>query len=102
MRDRVIVEKSVAEEEERIKDVKVLAGAEREKSAMIIRAKAEAEQSLVKDIEAAKAQEQAAEYKARELETMANAELRIANQQAESKKILAHAQQVETAAKRAC
>jgi len=98
VRDRVIVEKSVAEEQERIKDVQVLAGAEREKDAIIIRAKAEAEEALVKDIEAAKAQEQAAEFKARELETMANAELRIANQQAESKKILAQAQQVETAA----
>ena len=85
--------------EERIKDVKVLADAERSKEAIIIRAKAEAEEALVKDIEAAKAQEQAAEFKAKELETMANAELRIANQQAESKKILAQAQQVEAAAK---
>ncbi|XQF93332.1 hypothetical protein ACOBV9_04850 [Pseudoalteromonas espejiana] len=68
--------------------MQVLAGAEREKDAIIIRAKAEAEEALVKDIEAAKAQDQAAEFKARELETMANAELRIANQQAESKRYL--------------
>ncbi|TMP42396.1 hypothetical protein CWB96_11470 [Pseudoalteromonas citrea] len=99
VRDRVIVEKSVAQEKERIKDVQVLAEAEREKEALIIRARAEAEEALVKDIEAAKAKEQAAEFKARELEKMAEAELRIANQQAESKKILAEANQVETAAK---
>ena len=99
VRDRVIVEKSVAQEKERIKDVQVLAEAEREKEALIIRARAEAEEALVKDIEAAKAKEQAADFKARELEKMAEAELRIANQQAESKKILAEANQVETAAK---
>ncbi len=99
MRDRVAVEKTVAEEEERIKDVQVLAAAEREKDSLIIRAKAEAEQALVKDIEAAKASEQSAEYKAREQETLAAADLRVANQTAESKKILAEATKVETAAK---
>lgn len=98
-RDRVAVEKTVAEEQERIKDVQAIAAAEREKDAAVILAKAEAEQALVKDIEAAKASEQAAEFKAKELETMAQAELRIANQKAESKKILAEAEQAETAAR---
>jgi uncharacterized membrane protein YqiK len=97
-RDRVAVEKTVAQEQERIKDVQTLAAAERDKQAIVIRAQAEAEEALVKDIEAAKAQEQAAEFKAREMEKMAEAELRIANQQAESKKILAEAMQVEAAA----
>ncbi|WP_125720476.1 SPFH domain-containing protein [Pseudoalteromonas rubra] len=97
-RDRVAVEKTVAQEQERIKDVQTLAAAERDKQAIVIRAQAEAEEALVKDIEAAKAQEQAAEFKAREMEKMAEAELRIANQQAESKKILAEATQVEAAA----
>ncbi|WP_440055310.1 SPFH domain-containing protein [Pseudoalteromonas sp. T1lg65] len=97
-RDRMAVEKTVAEEQERIKDVQKLAEAERDKQASIIRAQGEAEEALVKDIEAAKAQEQAAEFKAREMEKMAEAELRIANQQAESKKILAEAAKVEAAA----
>ncbi|MCO7188913.1 MULTISPECIES: SPFH domain-containing protein [unclassified Pseudoalteromonas] len=97
-RDRVAVEKTVAQEQERIKDVQTLAAAERDKQAIVIRAQAEAEEALVKDIEAAKAQEQAADFKAREMEKMAEAELRIANQQAESKKILAEATQVEAAA----
>ncbi|TMP38405.1 flotillin family protein [Pseudoalteromonas rubra] len=97
-RDRVAVEKTVAQEQERIKDVQTLAAAERDKQAIVIRAQAEAEEALVKDIEAAKAQEQAADFKAREMEKMAEAELRIANQQAESKKILAEAMQVEAAA----
>ncbi|ALO44099.1 hypothetical protein CWB73_02960 [Pseudoalteromonas phenolica] len=97
-RDRVAVEKTVAEEQERIKDVQVLAAAEREKEAIVIRARAEAEEALVKDIESAKAKEQAAEFKAREQEKMAEAELRIANQKAESKKILAEAEKVEIAA----
>ncbi|MCG9759458.1 MULTISPECIES: hypothetical protein [Pseudoalteromonas] len=97
-RERVAVEKTVAEEQERIKDVQCIAEAEREKQAKIILAQAEAEEALVKDIEAAKAKEQAAEFKAREMEKMAAAELRIANQTAESKKILAEAAQVEAAA----
>ncbi|NUZ09796.1 hypothetical protein HUZ36_03265 [Pseudoalteromonas sp. McH1-7] len=97
-RERVAVEKTVAEEQERIKDVQCIADAERQKQAKIILAQAEAEEALVKDIEAAKAKEQAAEFKAREMEKMASAELRIANQTAESKKILAEASQVEAAA----
>jgi len=97
-RDRIAVEKTVAEEQERIKDVQALSAAERQKESLIIAAKAEAEQALVKDIEAAKAAEQSAEYKAKEQETLATAQLRVANQNAESKKILAEATKVEHAA----
>lgn len=98
-RDRVAVEKTVAEEQERIRDVQTIAAAEREKEAIVIRAKAEAEEALVKDIESAKAKEQAAEYKVRELEKMAEADLRVAHQKAESIKIMAEAEQTEIAAK---
>lgn len=97
-RDRIAVEKTVAQEQERIKDVQALSEAERQKESLIIAAKAEAEQALVKDIEAAKAAEQSAEYKAKEQETLAAAQLRVANQNAESKKILAEATKVERAA----
>lgn len=99
VRERVAVEKTVAEEQERIKDMQTIAEAERQKQALVIRAKADAEQALVKDIESAKAAEQAAAFKAREKELLAAAELRIANQSAEAKKILADATRTEITAK---
>ncbi len=96
-RERIAVEKSVAEEEERIKDLRVVSEANRKKDQQVIAAKAVAEEGLVKDIEAAKAQEQAAEYTARKMQTIAEAELKAASKQSESKKILAEGVQAETA-----
>jgi len=97
-RERIAVEKNVAEEEERIKDLRVVSDANREKDAQVIKARAEAEEALVKDIESAKAQEQAAEHEARKLQTIADAELKAASKQAEAKKILAEGEQASVAA----
>lgn len=96
-RERISVEKSVAQEEELIKDLRVVSLANRLKDEQVIRAQAEAEEALVKDIEAAKAEEQAAEHIARKMQTMAEAELQAASKQAESKKILAEGNQAEAA-----
>ncbi|NQZ88320.1 MAG: hypothetical protein HRT54_12175 [Colwellia sp.] len=96
-RERIMVEKGVAEEEERIKDLRVVSEANRQKDEIVIKAKAEAEQALVKDIESAKAEEQAAEHIARKMQTIAEAELKTASKQAESKKILAEGNQAEAA-----
>jgi len=96
-RERIVVEKGVAEEEERIKDLRIIAAATRLKDEQVIKAKAEAEEALVKDIEAAKAAEQAAEHTARKIQTIAEAELKAASKQAESKKILAEGNQAEAA-----
>jgi uncharacterized membrane protein YqiK len=96
-RERIAVDKSVAEEEERIKDLRVISQANREKDEQVIRAQAQAEEALVKDIEAAKAQEQASEHIARKMNTIAEAELKAASKQAESKKILAEGNQAEAA-----
>jgi uncharacterized membrane protein YqiK len=96
-RERIMVEKGVAEEEELIKDLRVVSEANRQKDELVIKAKGEAEQALVKDIESAKAQEQAAEHIARKMQTIADAELKAASKQAESKKILAEGNQAEAA-----
>lgn len=96
-RERIAVEKNVAEEEERIKDLRVVSEANRQKDELVIKAKAEAEEALVKDIESAKAQEQAAEHTARKMQTIAEAELKAASKQAESKKILAEGEQAQVA-----
>lgn len=96
-RERISVEKSVAVEEEQIKDLRVVSAANRKKDEQVISAQAEAEEALVKDIESAKAQEQAAEHMARKMLTMAEAELKAASKQSESKKILAEGDQAEAA-----
>jgi len=96
-RERISVEKSVAQEEELIKDLRVVSLANRLKDEQVIKAQAEAEEALVKDIEAAKAEEQAAEHLARKMQTIAEAELQAASKQAESKKILAEGNQAESA-----
>ncbi|AZQ86152.1 hypothetical protein EKO29_00400 [Colwellia sp. Arc7-635] len=96
-RERIMVEKGVAQEEELIKDLRVVSEANRQKDEQVIKAKGEAEQALVKDIESAKAQEQAAEHIARKMQTIAEAELKTASKQAESKKILAEGNQAEAA-----
>jgi uncharacterized membrane protein YqiK len=96
-RERIMVEKGVAQEEELIKDLRVVSEANRQKDELVIKAKGEAEQALVKDIESAKAQEQAAEHIARKMQTIAEAELKTASKQAESKKILAEGNQAEAA-----
>ena len=98
-RERIMVEKGVAQEEELIKDLRVVSEANRQKDELVIIAKGEAEQALVKDIESAKAQEQAAEHIARKMQTIAEAELKTASKQAESKKILAEGNQAEAASK---
>ena len=98
-RERIAVEKSVAEEEERIKDLRVVSEANRKKEQQVISAQAQAEEALVKDIESAKAQEQAAEFMAKKMQTMADAELKAASKQAESKRILAEGNQAEAAYK---
>jgi len=96
-RERIIVEKGVAIEEENIKDLRVVSEANRKKDEQVISAQAQAEEALVKDIESAKAQEQAAEHIAKKMQTMAEAELKAASKQSESKKILAEGEQAETA-----
>jgi len=96
-RERIAVDKSVAEEEELIKDLRVISQANRLKDEQVIKAKAEAEEALVKDIESAKAEEQAAEHIARKMQTIADAELKASSKQAESQKILAEGSQATAA-----
>jgi uncharacterized membrane protein YqiK len=98
IRERVAVERTVVEEQERIKELQVVEEAKRNKAAIIITAEAEAEEALVKDIKAAEAQEQAAKHKAVERVTLADAELEAADREAKSKIRLAEGVQAESAA----
>jgi uncharacterized membrane protein YqiK len=86
IRERVVVERTVAEQEEAIKEVRVVAEAERTKKSTIILAEGQAEEKLVLEVKAAEAQERKARHKATEEFTLAEAMLKVAEKDAESKK----------------
>lgn len=98
IRARIAVEKTVAEEEERIKTLRVVEEAKRGKDARVISAEAEAEEKLVKDIKAAQAAEEAARFVAKERITLAEADLEASDKQARAKMRLAEGTQAEKAA----
>ncbi|MFD5469393.1 SPFH domain-containing protein [Streptomyces sp. NPDC127105] len=98
VRERVAVDRTVAEQEESIKKLRAVEEAERERQAVIIAAEAEAQEKLVKDIKAAEAAEQAATHRAAEELTLAEARLKTADLDARAKLRLAEAVQAEAAA----
>jgi uncharacterized membrane protein YqiK len=98
VRERIAVDKTVAEQEENIKNLRALQEAERLRSATIIAAEAEAQENLVKDIKAAEAAEAAAKHKAREELTLAEARQQTADLDARAKIRLAEGLQAESAA----
>jgi uncharacterized membrane protein YqiK len=99
VRTRVAVDKTVAAEEEQIKDVRTIAQANREKETVRIGAEAAALEQLVKQVKAAEASEEAAKFKARERTVTADAELDTADKLARAKIRLAEGIQAEEAAK---
>lgn len=98
IRERVAVEKTVAQEEERIKEVREVSEAERMRQVTVINAQAEAEESLVRQVKKVEADESSAKHKAEEISTMAKAELEASVKQAEAKKRLAEGIEAEHAA----
>ncbi|GHE04141.1 hypothetical protein GCM10010339_34530 [Streptomyces alanosinicus] len=98
IRERVAVDRTVAEQEESIKKLRVVEEAERERQTLVIAAEAEAQEKLVKDIKAAEAAEQAATHRAAEELTLAEARLKTADLDARAKLRLAEGVQAEAAA----
>jgi uncharacterized membrane protein YqiK len=96
--ERIAVEKKVAEEEERIKDVRTLSEAERQKQVKVLDAEAEAQEVLVKQVKKAEAEERMATHKAKEINTLAQAELEAAAKQTEAQIKKAEGTQAEQAA----
>ena len=82
VRERVAVEKNVAQEEERIKDLRATMEAERLKVVALTKAEEEAEQAKIKEIKAAEAAETAAGHNAREKLVLAEAEQAAAEKEA--------------------
>jgi uncharacterized membrane protein YqiK len=97
IRERVIVEKSVVEEQQKMKDTEAFATAERQKKVTVTNAEAAAQENLIQQIKEAEAHKQAAQFKADEdaysVTTAAEASRQAAKLAAEQRLILAEAMQ---------
>jgi uncharacterized membrane protein YqiK len=120
IRERLLVEKTAAEEMQRLKDIEAFGDANRQKKVIVTRAEMEAEQGLIKNIKAAEAAKRsaelkaeqdvyttvkaaegsrsAAELKAQEVIIQAEASQSAALKQSAAKKALAEGQTAESAA----
>ena len=98
IRERVIVERAVVEEEEKIKDTREFATADRKKQVAITDAEEKAEQKLVETVKAADAEKQAATLDAERVVITADADRTAAEKETDAKKMLAEATQAEVAA----
>ena len=97
IKDRIIVEKKVVEEEEKIKDTKALATAERSKNVAIIKAEEIGQATVVEQEKLAQAEKLAAVIKAETLVIEAEASMKAAEKEAEARKINAEAKAAEEA-----
>lgn len=97
IRERVMVERNVVEEEEKIKDTKAFAEAERLKEVAVTKASTEANELKIKQVTAAEAAKTSAELKAQQQLIEADAARKASEKQAEARKILAEAKAAEEA-----
>jgi len=98
IRERVMVERSVVEEQERIKDTEQFAGADRQKRVQITRAEMTAQEDLVKQVKAADAAKQSASLKAEQVVIEAEADRQASEKQMQATKMLAEARTADEAA----
>lgn len=98
IRERVMVQRNVVEEEEKIKDTHEIATAERAKKVAVTAAEQQAEEALVKEIKAAEASRDATNFKAEEQVVAAQAARDAAEREAAAKKLLAEGITAEEAA----
>lgn len=98
IRERVMVERAVVEEQQKIKDTEAFASAERTKKVEVVAAEAAAEQSLVKEIKAAEAARKAAESLTAKIRLEADAHRDRAEKESQALKLLADAKSADHAA----
>lgn len=99
VRDRVAVEKTVAEQEEHIKDLRVLAEATRIKKSTVVQAQGEAEEKKIKLVKVAEAEAEKAGFEAKRKLVLAEAGLAASDKEAQAKIRLAEGLQAQEAAK---
>ncbi|HEX6984366.1 MAG TPA: flotillin family protein, partial [Planctomycetaceae bacterium] len=98
IRERVSVERTVVEEQQRIKDTEEFAAAERQKKVAVTKAEQEAAQQLVIRVKEAEAAKQAAELHAEQMVVEAEAQRKAAEREMAAAKMHAEAKQAEHAA----
>ena len=98
IRERVAVERSVVEEQERIKDTEQFAGADRLKRVQVTKAEMTAQEALVQQVRAADAAKQAAELTAEQVVIEAEADRQASEKQMQATKMLAEAKTADEAA----
>jgi uncharacterized membrane protein YqiK len=98
IRERVVVDKSVAIEEEKINEVREVSEADRAKQVQVKAAEGDAEEKKVREVKAAEAAELAAKHKAVEITTIAEANLEASEKDAAAKIKLAEGVRHEQAA----
>lgn len=98
IRERIVVERTVAEQEEAIKDVRAIAEADRGKKSIVIAAEARAEEKLLTTVKAAEADERSAKHRAAQDMTLADAALKVAEKGSEAAKRTAEGAEATIAA----
>lgn len=98
IRERVMVERSVVEEQERIKDTEAFAGADRKKQVTVTAAEESAQQQLVQEVKAAEAAKSASELIAEKTVIEAEASRAASEKQMQATKMLAEAKAADHAA----
>jgi len=98
IRERVMVERAVVEEQEKIKDTEQFAGADRTKQVAITAAEQTAEESLVVEVKAAEAKKRSAELIAQQVVIDAEAKRDAAEREMQATKMLAEAKTADSAA----
>lgn len=97
IRDRVILEKGVVQEQENMKDIEAFKTADREKKVAITLAEKSSEELYIKRIRAAEAEKEAAKQRAEEINIDAEAQMIASEKEAQARKILAEAKAKEDA-----
>jgi flotillin len=98
IRERVVVERAVVEEQEKIKDTEQFAGADRTKRVAVTAAEQAAEENLVVEVKAAEAKKKAAELLAQQTVINAEADRDASERKMQATKMLAEARTADAAA----
>lgn len=98
IRERVVVERAVVEQQEKIKDTQEFATADRLKQVTVTKAEMEAQESLVKEVKAAEGSKTAADFQAQQRIVEAEAERAAAEKETQAQKMLAEAKTANAAA----
>lgn len=98
IRERVVVERAVVEEQEKIKDTQEFAQADRLKQVTVTKAEMAAQENLVIEVKAAEAAKQSAELKAEQVVIEADADRDAAERKTQAMKMLAEGKTADHAA----